>query len=844
MGTIFADRYVVEEKLGEGGMGAVYKARSLDVGHTVALKVMHQHFFGDETALRRFDREARLASSLDHPHSIRIFDYGYTPSGVAYMVMEFLAGRSLADVLADGAMSLSDSLSVMRQLLHVLEAAHGMGIIHRDLKPANIFLVSQGGRDDFVKVLDFGVARSRRAHDEDRVTRTGVVAGTPEYMSPEQTRGMEQDARSDIYSAGIIFYEMLTGIRPFEGESAAEVMAAQIHDEPRPPSNLSNRIPPSLDAIILWSLAKDPDHRIGSAREFLDLLDKWSEVTKEQVARYCVRCSRALAEDETGPLCAACAKAVGSEDFHEVAAEDIIEEQRKSPSSHAATVDSAVRMPAGIRHQGQVGLSVSQPCLLSSKMPFVGRHRCLDYLERALEEQDRLVVRFLGKEGVGRTRTALELMGRAASEGRRAVTAAPPTWNVPGPLEAVQSVALALLDLPCNPVGDMDLVEPALNLGLASEDLPGLMELFGLPSGIESPVHRRMARAKSWRRLVARAAARRPLLLFFDDLDRIDGASRELVLALMAADLKEPLALLVTHGDAFVSLWPPSIRVVELGEMDGHEAGEFLAAIIGGRLPGNTIEEIRQGAAGLPLALRERALFRCAHPVDDMPSSLPDLILARAFRLPPEQNRRLQIASVLGPVVHAALVEAMDALSGASGEAEPVDASLEGLASAGFLAHKGGQYRFIHPFHRQVVRSGIPNVIRQRYHARAATLVGRYGASVEESAYHWWEAGEAAEHADVFIEAGRRYLDHLGEEDAELFFGRALEAMKRPDATLSGAIGEQWIAAVEGMAAAMTRTGRHSEAGELVQAAINRAERIGWSVAVERLSRLLEETDL
>ncbi len=843
VGTIFADRYVVEEKLGEGGMGAVYKARSLDVGRTVALKVMHQRFFGDEVALKRFEREARLASSLRHPHSITIFDYGYTPSGLAYMVMEFLSGQSLADRLASGPVTLPVTLSVMRQLLSVLEAAHALGIIHRDLKPANIFLVSQGGREDFVKVLDFGVARSRRARDADRVTKTGVVAGTPEYMSPEQARGMEQDARSDIYSAGIIFYEMLTGIRPFDGESAAEIMAAQIHKEPQPPSHLSNVISPSLDAIVLWALAKDPGERIGSARAFLDLIDKWSEVTKEVVGRYCVRCSRPLASDDEGPLCASCAAAVDGDELQSVSADDILEERREAPTSRARTMDSAIRMQAGFRRGKAGNMVAAQGCAVSSKQPFVGRRTHLEFLERAVGREGVFVARFVGKEGVGRTRTALELMGRAASEGRTALTAAPGAWNVPGPLEAVRSVALSLLNLPCEPVGEVDLVEPAVNKGLSAEDLPGLMELFGLPSGIDDVVRRRIARAETWRRLVMASAASRALLLLFDDIDSMDGASRELVLALAATDMDESLSVLVTHGESFVTLWPPATRMVELAGLDSVEQKDFVMGLVGGRFPGRIIDEVLSGSDGLPLALRERVLFRCAHPVDDMPASLPDVILARAFRLPPVRNRRLQIASVAGPVVLAGLIEEMDVDSGQGPDDEPVGKTLEALASEGFLIPEGGQYRFVHPFHRQVVRSGIPTLIRQRYHARAAALVARYGASVEEQAYHWWESGQSIGHVDLFIEAGRRYLDQLDEEDAELFFGRALEALKQPDATLSGSTGEQWLSAIEGLAFAMVRTGRRTEAEELLSAAIKRAERISWHKATERLGRVLEGKD-
>src|SRR5215469_1509166 len=227
VGLTLGGKYRVVRLLGEGGMGAVYEGEQ-QLGTTkrkVAIKTLHPHLSRDPKIKARFEREVGTIAELEHPNTIQVHDFGSTPDGILYIVMEFLQGRSLADLLEkEGALSPERALHVVDQVCGSLEEAHGRGIVHRDLKPDNVVLVERAGKKDFVKVLDFGIAK--RANEEDRneqkLTQQGMVLGTPPYMSPEQFTGKPLDLRSDIYSLGVMAYEMLTGKLPFNATTAWE----------------------------------------------------------------------------------------------------------------------------------------------------------------------------------------------------------------------------------------------------------------------------------------------------------------------------------------------------------------------------------------------------------------------------------------------------------------------------------------------------------------------------------------------------------------------------------------------------------------------------------------------
>jgi eukaryotic-like serine/threonine-protein kinase len=264
--TTFDGRYRILRKLGSGGMANVYLAEDEQLGRRVAIKILNDRYANDDAFNERFRREAKSAAALSHPNIVSIYDRG-EGDGRPYIAMEVIEGRSLKElILTSGSLPIAQAIEFAKQILSALRFAHRHGIIHRDIKPHNILL----GFEDRLKVTDFGIARAGAS----QMTEAGSIMGTAQYLSPEQARGAPVTAASDLYSVGIVLYEMLTGKTPFEGETPIEIAMKHLNEAPRPPSELRREIPPELDQIVLRALAKDPHDRYQSAEEFSADLDR------------------------------------------------------------------------------------------------------------------------------------------------------------------------------------------------------------------------------------------------------------------------------------------------------------------------------------------------------------------------------------------------------------------------------------------------------------------------------------------------------------------------------------------------------------------------------------------
>ena len=272
VGQVIADRYHVVKKLGEGGMGQVYLAEHVKMGRRSAIKVMNPSLTHDPDAVARFNREAANASRITHPNVCAVYDFGETPDGLIYLAMEFVEGEPLTDPLGrDGALPLGRAVRIFRQVADALQAAHDLGIVHRDLKPDNIMLTK--GRDgaDVVKVVDFGIAKAVGGDEAgQKVTKTGLVVGTPEFMSPEQLSGDQVDGRSDLYSLALVFFRMLTGKLPFEATSVQETMIKRLTDEPvkLAASRPDLAFPTGLQEVLDAALTRAPADRYQSVAKF------------------------------------------------------------------------------------------------------------------------------------------------------------------------------------------------------------------------------------------------------------------------------------------------------------------------------------------------------------------------------------------------------------------------------------------------------------------------------------------------------------------------------------------------------------------------------------------------
>ena len=270
VGRTLDGRWIIEEKIGEGGMGAVYRGHQRSVNREVAIKTLRANLLGQEDFVNRFFREAQVATQINHPHCVTILDFGQEEDGTLYLAMEFLEGEPLADRLArEGRLPVEEALKVGEQMASALAAAHAQRIVHRDLKPDNVFLLSMTAGHTFIKVLDFGIAKVHGANTQ--YTRTGQVFGTPDYMSPEQCSGTEIDGRSDLYSIGCILYELLSGSPPFTHTNAMATMMAHVGEQARPIGQLVH-VPQELEQTIATLMAKKPADRIQTAAELHTLL--------------------------------------------------------------------------------------------------------------------------------------------------------------------------------------------------------------------------------------------------------------------------------------------------------------------------------------------------------------------------------------------------------------------------------------------------------------------------------------------------------------------------------------------------------------------------------------------
>ena len=273
---VLSGRYRIDEPIGRGGMASVYRGRDLTLGREVAIKILDRDLAGDNAFRTRFRLEAQAASRMAHPTIVRVFDAGEdsetTPEGtvraVPFIVMELVKGRLLKDVIADGPVPVADSVRYVDGILEALEYSHRAGVVHRDIKPGNVMITDAGQ----VKVMDFGIARAV-SDSSSTVAETTQILGTAAYFSPEQAKGEPVDARADLYSAGVVLYELLAGRQPFRGESPVAVAYQHVSETPLAPSEVREGVPRSLDAVALRALAKDPFQRFQDAATFREALD-------------------------------------------------------------------------------------------------------------------------------------------------------------------------------------------------------------------------------------------------------------------------------------------------------------------------------------------------------------------------------------------------------------------------------------------------------------------------------------------------------------------------------------------------------------------------------------------
>ena len=739
IGLLISEKFVLQEVIGAGGMGKVYRADQVGVGRTVAVKIMHRHLMGDETAGARFTNEARAASQLNHPNSISVLDFGQTQQGFLYIVYEHLRGRSLDEVLRrEFPIPFGRVADMLCQAMDAVDAAHQLGIIHRDLKPENVFLV-QTTSYDFVKVLDFGIAKIQAMRDRS-ITSPGMVPGTPEYMSPEQAKGEELGPPSDVYSLGVILYELLTACVPFSGDSVVATMMSHVQDPPIPLSvrRPDRQFPPELEALTMKSLAKRPKDRFQTAAEFRDILAAWADrsgvwVRMKETASWAERPMPVAADELTVPL------------------------------SETRSARRLTRAATATPNQ----LDTFHP------VPVIGREADLARIEAFLERHHGRVLRVVGPVGMGKTRLIQEASRLASARGLETVRCAPDPGPLPGVLGAARRLAQRCLDLPGEPVGLEELLLAVSRIGLPPEEVPGINELFGVSGHLSEmdPESRRRERAVAFRHLLQRVAATRPMLLVFERFERYDRPSQELITSLVSDPGDAELAILITCNGDSVWSWPPEVESVDLEPLDLEASAQLVRSLFSEEVAQEQVEQVCRGGQGLPLFVEQLAYAHLLEGETDVPEKLADLVAARIERLPLAEREVLQWVAVLDDRV---TPKNLGRICG-----KPVDRDLlHQLEQKGLLSLTGGSFTFIHPLVSMVAYSSIPAEVRRTIHLNIVEYLRRTDASAAVLAYHSYEADSdrAIEELD---QAGVLSLQCLDYESASQHLSRALEMVRR-----------------------------------------------------------------
>jgi len=721
IGRTLPGGFVILELIGVGGMGRVYRAEQTNLGRTVAVKIVHPHLSGEENAVARFITEARAASRLNHPNSVAVIDFGKTNDGQLYLVMEYLRGKDLARVAYDeGPLPFRRIVDVLRQTLAALAEAHHFDIIHRDLKPENIILEPVRGGGDFVKVVDFGLAKMQVEKSQPSITSPGIVCGTPEYMSPEQGRGDPLDPRSDLYAVGVILYQLLTGRLPFEAETPTQVVLMHLSKAPPDPNTVApeRAIPKPLVELTMKSLAKEAKDRFQSADEFAialgEAMAKVESAVREQGKNRCPKCGTINSAKQK--FCGECGVQLGIAHTPTEVARPAVNAlgQTEAPPSQVERKDSTAVKDV-------------------FPLPFFGREEDLAWLDdhRSRAKNGLVAVRVAGEPGVGKSRLLRELASSASNAGDRVISVGPdPTWAEVG-YHTLRAAILRLADLP-NDGGALSDWSAA-----SAEARSGLAAIFGKNdsrSASLSPDQRRFAAAEALRWAILRAGGSvggRRVVLTVDDLHAVDGASRNALADVVSEPPLTPALLVAAHAQTFEPKWSES-SVRTLAPLQGPAVSRIVAAA------GTGLPAISSSRGVVPLYIEQMVRF-VREQGTAAPPRLADLLALRVERLHADARRVLQAIAVTGDDA------TEDTVSPLLPEDTDVAGAIATLRKAGMIEQEGEQWRVVHPLLRDIVLATIPAAARRDLHSKAAEVCELLGAPVEVRAVHQFFAQNSFE---------------------------------------------------------------------------------------------------
>lgn len=789
IGRTLPGGYHILDLISVGGMGRVYRAEQSVLGRTVAVKIIHPHLLSDENSAVRFMTEARAASQLNHPNSIAVFDFGRTDDGQPYLVMEFLRGRDLAHIMYDeGPLPFTRVVDVLRQVLAALSEAHHLGIVHRDLKPENVIIEPMRRGGDFVKVLDFGLAKLKQEAGGTSVTSPGIVCGTPDYMSPEQGRGDPIDGRSDLYSVGVVFFQMLTGRLPFEAESPTQVVMMHMTIPVPDPRQVApeRNIPPALVDVVYKALAKDASRRYQDAAEFAEALQDALRVAESgPELRSAPPGSRPSMLPGMVVNCPACRSVVPLAKFCLECGE------RLSQNSTPPERRTIPELP----------------------LPIVGRDDDLAWLEDRRRQALRGVVgaRLVGEAGVGKTRLLREFLSRAEQDGDFVVLAAPDPFWAEAACFTVREAIRSLASL-----RDEDVQRRWFD-GATAEAAVGLEEVFATAprrDAKRSPIERRHALAEALRWALERAGSTgRRVIVAVDELHRVDGPSR-LAFADVLSEPPECSALiLATHVPGFESGWGADFAARVLTGL----APPIVSRLLSKSRPSERLRasEEDSGRGVLPMFVEQLVRFSFEGG-SDAPPRLADLIARRIDTLDPDARRVLQALAVIGDMTDPKIIAQV------LPKAHKLQPALDTLKNSGMIEKTGQLCSTSHPLLREVVLNSTPAAVRRELHRKALRAAEKLAAPLESQALHAYEAQDTFQ-ALLLLEQVAERASSRGDTASEvLALRRGLELARLEIAR--GELDDPLRAMLifsRKLGAALTRAGNYADAEGVLREALD-----------------------
>ena len=781
IGRVLGGKFRLRSLIGAGASGSVYQSDQTALGRTVAVKILNPDLAEDPRLVNRFHEEALLASRLNHPNTVSVIDYGQTEDGLLYIVMEYLRGLTLTQVIMNES-PLGDEriVDTIGQILSGLEEAHHAGVIHADLKSDNVVVEHRRGGWDLVKVVDFGIARLIGAPRTEEVRRT--ICGTPEYMAPELISGEDPTVASDLYAVGIVLYEILVGHTPFVGGTTLDVLRRQLRQEPVLPvlKRPDRKINDILQSIALRALAKNPADRFSSALEFRNAMEQ-VETSGRRTSEPKVTCDGCgVTSSARFKFCPECGHALGTGQVVAAVSDD-------STQPYQAAAQEFGKLPTLLdRHDTRdvIARSVTRTGIRPGTsdvgilpLPIVGRSKLIDQLITFVTSENpaSVVVQLFGPRGVGRSQILVDIEHRLAGNDDVTVYwAGIDPSGLKTPYHPIRNLVAAAMALPI--LCSYDNLSQALDeIGLTRRDLPGIAELFGHHGELWqlSPEVRRRELFASTIRVLNAAAARRRIVLLLDDVDEYDAPSRDLLLHLAELESDSALRVVVTNGPAYKPSWPDNVTTLAVPILGAEELESIALHLHSNghaRMPDRAALEERVGGSPSHVDHLVRFVVEGGE-IDQAPTGIADLIAERLRMLPRSALVVGQTVAVFGMTVERPLLlQLLDERTRSEFEESASILRARGLFCAGL---EESQVGYCHRLVRDVIYDSTPANVRRELHAAALQLLEGAVSDALVLGHHHDMAGNLEDAAKLLMVAGDDAVHQLDDEGATVIYQRA-----------------------------------------------------------------------